>query len=144
MVLYLSKAIIVFWGEEAIGRKSCNEVHGEVGDRTVSGMLNLSHVLEFIVDTLDNRPLTDKDLVCNSHQCPFHVAPEFCKELYSIYKQFFEQPLAYVPFVPTSFPEMFSRNEELLSGSRSSTLPGVSMKLSSSPLSLQTRCSLKP
>ena len=95
MVLHLSKAIIGFWGEEAIGRKSCNEVHGEVGDRTVpgmlnlshvlEGMLNLSHVLEFIVDTLDNRPLPDKDFVSNSHQCPFHVAPEFRKELYPIY-----------------------------------------------------------
>ena len=60
-------------------------------------MLNLSHVLEFIVDTLDNRPLPDKDFVSDSHQCPFHVAPEFRKELYTIYKQFFEQPIAYVP-----------------------------------------------
>ena len=102
--MYRRTVLPWFFGEEAIGRKSCNEVHGEVGDRTVPGMLNLSHVLEFIVDTLDNRPLPDKDFVSNSHQCPFHVAPEFRKELYSIYKQFFEQPLAYVPFVPHEFP----------------------------------------
>ena len=50
MVLHLSKAIIGFWGEEAIGRKSCNEVHGEVGDRTVPGMLNLSHVLDHPIE----------------------------------------------------------------------------------------------
>ena len=43
-----------------------------------------------------------------------------------------------------SFPLMFFRNLPCFKGSRSSTFPGVNMKLRISPLSLIIRCSLNP
>ena len=43
-----------------------------------------------------------------------------------------------------SFPLMFSRNVPCFNGSRSSTFPGVNIKLRISPLSLIIRCNLNP
>lgn len=48
------------------------------------------------------------------------------------------------PLSPQSLPLTFSINDSEYSGSRSSTLPGVNIKFSISPLSLMIRCSLKP
>ena len=45
------------------------------------------------------------------------------------------------PLSAQSFPFMFFRNCSPFRGSRSSTFPGVNMKLRISPLSLMTRCS---
>ena len=66
----------------------------------MSRMLNLGHVLEFIIDALDNCPLSEQNLVCDSHQRSLHVAPDFGEELYPVHKQFLEQTLAYVSLVP--------------------------------------------
>lgn len=63
-------------------------------------MLNLSHVFQFIVDALDDRPLADKDFVSYGHQRSIHVAPDLGEKLYPVHKQLFEQALAYVSLVP--------------------------------------------
>ena len=48
------------------------------------------------------------------------------------------------PLSAQSFPLMFSKILPCFNGSRSSTFPGVNMKLRISPLSLIIRCSLNP
>ena len=48
------------------------------------------------------------------------------------------------PLSAHNFPLIFLRNLPCFNGSRSSTFPGVNMKLRISPLSLIIRCSLKP
>ena len=48
------------------------------------------------------------------------------------------------PLSAHSFPLMFYENLPCFNGSRSSTFPGVNMKLRISPLSLIIRCSLNP
>ena len=48
------------------------------------------------------------------------------------------------PLSPQSFPLTFPMNDSEYNGSRSSTLPGVNMKLRISPRSFIIRCSLKP
>lgn len=48
------------------------------------------------------------------------------------------------PLSAHNFPFMFFRNRPCLKGSRSSTFPGVNMKLRISPLSLIIRCNLNP
>ena len=48
------------------------------------------------------------------------------------------------PLSAHSFPLMFSKNLPCFKGSRSSSFPGVNMKLRISPLSLIIRCNLKP
>ena len=44
-------------GEEAVGGEGGGKVHQEVGDGAVSGVFDLSHVLELVVDGLDDGPL---------------------------------------------------------------------------------------
>lgn len=59
-------------------------------------------------------------------------------------KRFSNRAWPIYPLSAHSFPLMFSRNLPCFNGSRSSTFPGVNMKLRISPLSLIIRCSLNP
>ena len=134
-----------FLREEAVSGKGGDKVHREIGNRTVSGMFNLSHVLEFVIDSLDNRPLPDQNLVCNAHERPFHVVPDFREQLNAINEQFLEEPLADVPLVPDELPGNVLQKGRVLEGFPVVHVAGGgSMKLSSSPFSLHTRWSLKP
>ena len=92
----------------------------------MSEVFDLGHVLELVVDSLDDGAISKQDLVGDDHECTFHVVPEFGKELYAVtdHEQFLEQPLAYEPLVPDEFPGMFSLNAAFLSGSMSSTFLG--------------------
>ena len=105
-----------FLREEAVSGKGGDEVHREIGNRTVSGMFNLSHVLEFVIDSLDNRPLPDQNLVCNAHERPFHVVPDFREQLNAINEQFLEEPLADVPLVPDELPGNVLQKGRVLEG----------------------------
>lgn len=105
-----------FLREEAVSGKGGDKVHREIGNRTVSGMFNLSHVLEFVIDSLDNRPLPDQNLVCNAHERPFHVVPDFREQLNAINEQFLEEPLADVPLVPEELPGNVLQKGRVLEG----------------------------
>ena len=59
-------------------------------------------------------------------------------------KRFSNRACPIYPLSAQSLPFMFFRNFFCFNGSRSSTLPGVNMKLRISPLSLIIRCNLKP
>ena len=59
-------------------------------------------------------------------------------------KRFSNRACPIYPLSAHSFPLMFSRNLPCFNGSRSSTFPGVNMKLRISPLSLIIRCNLNP
>ena len=59
-------------------------------------------------------------------------------------KSLWERFLLIYPLSPTGLPYMNSTNVLYSSGLRSSTSPGVIIKLRISPFSLQIRCSLKP
>lgn len=73
-----------------------------------------------------------------------HIVFNFSDKLYAIKKKVLKQSLTNISFVSHSFPLMFSRNSPCFNGSRSSTFPGVNMKLRTSPLSLIIRCNLNP
>ena len=91
-------------GEEAVGGEGGGKIHQEVGDGAVSGVFDLSHVLELVVDGLDDGPLPDQNLVRDAHERALHVAPELREELYPVHEQFLEQTPAYVTLVPDEFP----------------------------------------
>ena len=65
----------------------------------MSGVFNLSHILEFIIDGLNQRPFPQEDLVRDGHDLAFHVVLEFCDQLNAIHKDFGEEVLADVPLV---------------------------------------------
>ena len=59
-------------------------------------------------------------------------------------KRFSNRAWPIYPLSAHNFPLMFSRNLPCFNGSRSSTFPGVNIKLRISPLSLIIRCNLNP
>lgn len=133
-----------FLREEAVSGEEGDKVHREIGNRTVSGMFSLSHVLEFVIDSLDNRPLPNQNLVCNAHECTFLVVPDFREQQNAINEQFLEEHLVDVSLVPDELPGNDLQKGRVLEGFPVVIVAGDSMKQSSSPFSLHTRWSLKP
>ena len=62
-------------------------------------MLDLGDVLEFIIDGLYDSPLSSQQSVRHTHQCPFHVAFEFCYQLDAVNEEALEEFLANISFV---------------------------------------------
>lgn len=67
--------------EERVCRQARHQVDGEAGYGTVSGMFDLRHVLQLIVDCLDQRPLSQEDFVGDRHELAFHVALQLCLDI---------------------------------------------------------------
>lgn len=49
--------------KERVGGQSGHQVHHEAGNRSMSGMLDLGHVLQLVVDGFNQRPLAKENLV---------------------------------------------------------------------------------
>ena len=65
----------------------------------MSRVLYLRDVLQFIIYSFDDCPLAQENLVRDAHHSTFHVALEFCDELYAINEEFLEEILADVSLV---------------------------------------------
>ena len=85
--------------EEGVGRQPHHQVDREADDRPVPGVLDLRHVLQLVVDGLDQRPLAQEDLVRDAHYLPPHVAPQLCDQLDSVDEKPGEKVLADVALV---------------------------------------------
>lgn len=97
-----------------------------------------------VIDRFEQGSFSKQNLVGNTHRWILHIVFNFSDKLYAIKKKVLKQSLTNISFVSHSFPLMFSRNSPCFNGSRSSTFPGVNMKLRTSPLSLIIRCNLNP
>ena len=62
-------------------------------------MYCLSNILEFIVDGLDDRPLSKHDLVIDGHQFVLHVALKPCNQMYPVGEETREEGLGDISFV---------------------------------------------
>ena len=62
-------------------------------------MLHLGNVLQFIIHSLNDRPLPEQQFVGNGHQSSLHVAPEFRDKLNAIHEKSFKQMLSNISFV---------------------------------------------
>ena len=91
--------------EERVCRQPRHQVDGEAGYGTVSGMFDLRHVLQLIVDCLDQRPLSQEDFVGDRHELAFHVALQLCYQLYAVHEKPGKEILAYVPLVSDQLAE---------------------------------------
>ena len=80
-------------------------------------MFYLSNVLEFVIDSHDDGPLSGQQTVWDWHQRTFHVALEFSNELYAIHEEFLKKRLADIAFVADQLP-VYSRplNTQQVSG----------------------------
>ena len=81
------------------------------------------------------------DILINT---PFMLLLSFVMSCMPSTKSLWRRFLLVYPLSATSLSKIISTNLLFLSGFQSSTSPGVTMWLSSSPFSLQIRCSLNP
>ena len=71
----------------------------------MSGMLNMTDVFELIVDRLNDRPLSEHNLVVKVHERVLHVLPDFGDQVYVIHEQAFEEILTDIPPVGKELSE---------------------------------------
>lgn len=91
--------------EERVGGKSRHQVYREAGHRPVPGMLNLCHVLQLVVDGLNQSPLAQKDSVRYCHDLALHIALKFGYQLNAVHEEFGEEVLADISLVSDQFAE---------------------------------------
>lgn len=65
----------------------------------MSGMFNLSDILQLVIYGLDYRSLTEQYSVIHRSDAPFHVILQFGDELYSVNEEFTEQVFADIALV---------------------------------------------
>ena len=68
-------------------------------------MLNLCHVLQFVIDGLDQCSFAQENLVRDGHDLPLHIVLELCNQLNAIHKEFGKEVFADVPFVSHQLSE---------------------------------------
>lgn len=70
--------------KERVGCQACHQVDRKANDGPVSGVLNLSHVFQFVVDGLNERSLPEENAVSNGHDLSLHVTLQLCNQLNTI------------------------------------------------------------
>ena len=68
-------------------------------------MFNLADVLQFIVNSLYDRPFPEEYFVMEIHQRVLHVPFQLCHQVYIIDEEHFEEVLADIASVGEEFPE---------------------------------------
>ncbi len=68
-------------------------------------MFNLADVLQFIVNSLYDRPFPEEYFVMEIHQRVLHIPFQLCHQVYVIDEEHFEEVLADIPSVGDEFPE---------------------------------------
>lgn len=107
-------------------------------------MLYLSDVLQLVVDGLYDGPLSQQDLVLRAHEHVPHVVAHACDELYAVDEQQLEKGPADISPISAEFALDVLQIAAVPQRLAVVGVAGVIMKLSISPRSLMTRCSLKP
>ena len=92
-----------FLWEVAVCSYTSQKVDYEIAKTSMSRMLNLSNVLQFVIHGLYYSPLPEKQFVGYGHQCSLHVALQFRYKLSAIHKEPFEKTLANVSLVANEF-----------------------------------------
>lgn len=71
----------------------------------MSGVFDLRHVLQLVIDGLDQCPLAQQDLVSNAHELSLHVVFQFGDQLNAINEEPGKQILADISLVTDQLPE---------------------------------------
>ena len=89
--------------KEGVCRERSTDVHDEVVYGTMSGVHDVGLVLNQVVDTLYDAPLSAHDLVRHGHETVLHVSPQSVHEMYAPVKEILEKCLFDVPLVSEDF-----------------------------------------
>lgn len=91
--------------KEGVGRQTCHQVNREASYRPVPGMLNLCHVLQFVVDGLNQRSFAQENLVCDGHDLSLHIVLQLGNQLNAVHEEPEEEFLVDVSLVSDQFSE---------------------------------------
>ena len=89
--------------KEGVCRERSTDVHDEVVYGTMSGVHDVGLVLNQVVDTLYDAPLSEHDFVPHEHETVLHVSPQSVHEMYAPVKEILEKCLFDVPLVSEDF-----------------------------------------
>ena len=78
------------FGEETVSSDSRENVDNEVVERAVPGMLNLHDVLQLVVDSLNDGPLAQQNLVLRTHEHVPRIVAHARDKLYSVDEEHLE------------------------------------------------------
>ena len=110
----------------------------------MSGVLHLRNILKLIIHGFYNGSFLSKSLSETLIKAPFMLLFSLVISCIPSTNNLWKRFLLMYPLSPASLPYMKSTKALYSKGLRSSTSPGVIIKLRISPFSLQIRCSLKP
>lgn len=85
-------------------------MHQEVGWTAVTGVLDLAHILELVVDRLDERSLAQQNLLLPIHELIGHVFPYMGDQFQATSIKFIEEVLADIAFVAKEFAPQIRRH----------------------------------
>ena len=68
----------------AVGDKASEEMHEEMVRTAMAGMLNLTDILELVIDALDDRPLAEQELVGVGQYAFTHILAHLGNELNAV------------------------------------------------------------
>lgn len=90
-----------------ICNKSSNQIGYEVINGAMPRMFYVADILEFVVDSLDERPFSEQYLVVQIHKRVLHVLPDLRDKVYVVNKKSIEKVLAYVTPVRKQLSKRF-------------------------------------
>ena len=95
-------------GLMAIGDQPRHEVNGEVPDTSVTSVLYLRYVLELVVYGLNDRTLSQQQLIGHHHQSILHVLSDSRNQFQALGKELLKELLGDIAFIllvrRSSFP----------------------------------------
>ena len=110
----------------------------------MSGVFYLTHILQFIVHRLYHRTLSEQQLIIQAHQGVLHVLLYLGHQMYIVHKEHFKEVLTDIPPVCEEFSKQPLGKAFILQWIPVIYVSWRELPLDNSPLSLMTRCSLKP
>ena len=69
----------------------------------MSGMLNMTNISQFTINSLNQSHFLEQNLVVNMHQVVFHVFACFGNQVYSINKKLFKKCFADISLISNEF-----------------------------------------
>ncbi len=127
----------------AIGNQPTQHIDKEIDRAAMAGILGLRDILELIDNTFDDGSFAQQQVVSQREQAVFHILAQLGDQLHiEGLEQVQKQLLGNVTPIAKEFSKQILR--QLGHRLAIATWPGVRARLTNSPRSLQTRCTLKP
>ena len=90
---------------KALRDESSHDMNEKVLHAPMPGMLDVTHILELIVDCLDQRSFPQQNLIHDRHERVFHLFLEFGDQVHPVFQQQLDERLGHVAPVTKELPD---------------------------------------